>query len=62
MKLSMKLTVDSLIRTLRIQAQQLADEVEYPDIKSGFEGGLSTPRRRPAPPAMMDADDDEIRR
>ena len=58
MKLAMRLTLDDLIRTLRMQAQQLADDVEFPGAASDIEDepavALGWPRRH----AMTGADDD----
>lgn len=62
MKLAMRLTLDDLIRALRMQAQQLADDVEFPGAASDMEGEADAARgpqrRRP----MTGADDDAIRR
>lgn len=62
MKLAMRLTLDGLIRTLRMQAQQLADDVEFPGAPSDMEDKAPAARGRQWRRQMTGADDDAIRR
>ena len=62
MKLAMRLTLDGLIRTLRMQAQQLADDMEFPGSPPDMEDEAATVRSRQRRRPMTGADDDAIRR
>ncbi|MEQ1950714.1 hypothetical protein [Mesorhizobium sp. CN2-181] len=61
MKLAMRLTLDGLIRALRMQAQQLADDVEFPDSLPDMEGETVAARGRQRQRLMTGVDDDAIR-
>ncbi|WP_442578514.1 hypothetical protein ACSBOB_23695 [Mesorhizobium sp. ASY16-5R] len=54
----MRLTLDDLIRTLRMQAQQLADDVEFPRAASDIDDPAAPERGGRRRRAITGADDD----
>ncbi|WP_106775663.1 hypothetical protein [Kumtagia ephedrae] len=61
MNLAMRLTLDGLIRALRLQAQRLAEDVEFPDAAT-LGGGVSAGDRPERSRAATRGNDDDIRR
>jgi hypothetical protein len=57
-KLAMRLTLDDLIRTLRMRAQQLADDVEFSRAASDIDDQAALARGGWQRRAMTGADDD----
>jgi hypothetical protein len=62
MNLAMKLTLDGLVRALRMQAQQLAEDVELPVSTDGAGGGaVPAGRIGPRLNETREGDDDSRR-
>ncbi len=59
MNLAMRLTFDGLVRALRMRAQRLADDIEFPGATKRREGNMAEARGSRLPATRTGGGDDD---